>query len=152
MGCNGGTLWQCLFSFFRQGARRGYPAATGEGIEPATITSDASGSWGGGAFNSQGEWFQFRWPDLWAPFHITEKELLPIVISMAMWGRRWQGEWVRCRCDNAAVVATIRSGCSKDVLAMHLMRSSFFFLAAYDIRLWTVHVPGVQNNAADALS
>ena len=35
MGCNGGTLWQYLFSFFRQGARRGYPAARGEGIELA---------------------------------------------------------------------------------------------------------------------
>ena len=117
-----------------------------------TVTSDASGSWGCGAFNCQGGWFQLQWPESWSSIHITVKELLPIVMSVAVWGHRWQGKCVRCRCDNAAVVAIIRKGSSKEPRVMHLMRSLFFFLASYDITLWSVHVPGILNGAADALS
>ena len=35
---------------------------------------------------------------------------------------------------------------------MHLLRSLFFLVATYDLKLWSVHVPGVLNGAADALS
>ena len=52
----------------------------------ATITSDASGRWGCGAFTDRGEWFQFRWPAEWSSVHITAKELLPIVVACAVWG------------------------------------------------------------------
>ena len=38
-----------------------------------TLTSDASGCWGCGAFSSEGLWFQFRWPEVWAGVHITVK-------------------------------------------------------------------------------
>ena len=55
----------------------------------ATITSDASGQWGCGAFSSDGEWFQLEWPDSWIGVHITIKELLPMVVAMAMWGKKW---------------------------------------------------------------
>ena len=45
-------------------------------------------------------------------------------------GRSWLGRTIRCRCDNMAVVAILKSGSSKDERAMHLMRSLFFFLAS----------------------
>ena len=61
----------------------------------AIITSDASGSWGCGAFNSlvEAAWFQLRWPESWSSVHITAKELVPIIIAVAVWedsGRVWQ--------------------------------------------------------------
>ena len=92
-----------------------------------TITSDASGSWGCGAYTCSGEWFQLKWPKRWHHYHITVKELLPIVLAIAMWGRDWQGSSIRCRCDNAAVVAVLRSGWCKNKYAMHLLRSLHFF-------------------------
>ena len=92
----------------------------------ATVTSDASGCWGCGAFSSAGTWFQFCWPPAWAPNHITVKELVPIVVACAVWGHLWKGKTVRCLCDNAAVVAIIRSGSSKDPVAMHLMFCDWF--------------------------
>lgn len=116
------------------------------------ITSDASGSWGCGAFSSVGDWFQLKLPESWDHVHITVKELLPIVIGAALWGKHWQGGAVRCRCDNAAVVAVLRSGRSRDERVMHLMRSLFFFLAQHDMSLVAEHIPGVENGAADALS
>ena len=89
----------------------------------ATLTSDASGRWGCG--------FQFRWPPAWEAIHITVKELLPIVVACAVWGHQWRGCTILCRCDNAAVVAILKSGSSKDRVAMHLMRCLFFFTAHY---------------------
>ena len=76
----------------------------------ATITSEASGTWGCGAFSSRGEWFQLEWPDSWRELHITIQELLPIVLSVALWGGQWHDSTVRCRCDNAAVVAIVNKG------------------------------------------
>ena len=115
----------------------------------ATITSDASGSWGCGAYLSSGEWFQLCWPDSWKAVNITVKELLPIVLGAALWGKQWRG---RCRCDNAAIVDILKAGRSKDERVMHLMQSLFFFLASYNIVLVGEHIAGVNNGAADALS
>ena len=98
-----------------------------------SITSDASGTWGCGAYSSAREWFQLRWPESWSGVHITVKELLPIVLGVALWGRKWRGSTIRCWCDNMAVIAILKSGCSRDERVMHLMRSFFFFLASYNI-------------------
>jgi len=117
-----------------------------------TITSDASGSWGWGAYLSTGLWFQLEWPRSWAGYHITVKEMLPIGLATAMWGRQWRGKSVQCRCDNAAVVATLKSGWCKNKHAMHLLRSLYFFQAAYQVRLITEHNKGAHNELADAIS
>ena len=117
-----------------------------------TLTTDASGSWGCGAFISTGQWFQFPWPEVWKEVHITVKELLPIVVACAVWGHLWRGTAVCCRCDNMAVVAIIRAGSSKHPLAMHLMRCLFFFTAYHQLYLAPEHLPGRLNTAADSLS
>ncbi len=40
------------------------------------LTSDASGSWGCGAFTASGEWFQLRLPESWDAVHITAKPMI----------------------------------------------------------------------------
>ena len=94
------------------------------------LTSDASGSWGCGAYTSTGEWFQLMLSDDWSGIHITVKELLPIVL-VAIWGSRWKGLTVLCRCDNAAVVSIVNSGRSRMDQVMHLMRCLSFFLEVH---------------------
>ena len=118
-------------------------------IGRASITSDASGRWGCGAFTDSGDWFQLQWRPGWEGVHIT---VLPIVIGCAVWGDWWKGETVRCLCDNAAVVAIIKSGSSRDKRVMHLMRCLFFFTAIHQIVLAPSHIPGKLNTAADMLS
>lgn len=98
-----------------------------EQVPTVTVTSDASGVWGCGTYSSAGHWFQFQWPDVWASVHITGKELLPIVVACAVWGHQWNDRTIRCLCDNAAVVAILRSGSSKHGLVMHLLCCLFFF-------------------------
>ena len=48
-----------------------------------TVYSDASGSWGYGAWTGP-LWFQGQWPASWATANITVKELLPIVLAAAV--------------------------------------------------------------------
>ena len=84
--------------------------------------------------------------------HITVKELLPIIMAVAIWGKVWRGKTVRCVCDNAAVVTILNSGKSRNDLVMHLMRCLFFFLARFNVFLFAVHLLGRENIAADALS
>jgi len=51
-----------------------------------------------------------------------------------------------------AVVQVITSLTSRDELLMHLLRLLYFYLALYSIRLRAVHVPGIHNIKADAIS
>ena len=59
---------------------------------------------------------------------------------------------MKCVCDNAAVVAIINSGRSKDSWAMHLICCLTFFLSHFNMILFAEHLPGKDNVAADALS
>ena len=115
------------------------------------ITSDASGSWGSGAFHAN-EWFQMEWDSHTTPLHITIKELFPVVIATAIWGRNWVGKTL---CNNMAVVHIIRTQQSKDHNAMHLMRClaliecSFHFtladaLSRNNLHHFLAHYPQTQ--------
>ena len=116
-----------------------------------TVTSDASGSWGCGAF-SEREWFQLRWPETFRELHITVKELAPIVLAAAVWGKEWKGKCVMSYCDNAAVVVIINKGDSKEPEAMHLVRCLAFLKAKFQFSLVSSHIKGINNELADALS
>ena len=117
------------------------------------IWSDASGSWGSGALWG-GKWFQVPWGE-WPAFReasIAAKELLPIIVAAAVWGAAWVGSTVCCHCDNQSVVASVRGGYCKDASMVHMLRCLFFLEAKFSLTLTAVHVPGVNNGAADAIS
>ena len=90
------------------------------------IWTDASGSYGCGAWDpASGEWIQLQWSavnrqDEMAEESITAKELLPIVLACAVWGRRWVGQVVRVSCDNTGTVAVVNLGYSRSPQIMHL--------------------------------
>ena len=87
-------------------------------------------------------------PETWNDIYITVKELLPIVLGVAVWGRAWRGYKVTCLCDNTAVVAIMNSGWSRMDRVMHLMRSLTFFFARLGVLLSCTYLPGVENGAA----
>ena len=108
-----------------------------------TLTSDASGSWGCGAFAGS-YWFQLKWAGHIASSHIAVKEMVPIVIAAAVWGPQWRGKTVRAQCDNAAVVTIINHGSSRDQDIMHLMRCLAFIAAKFEFHIWAQHIKGVD--------
>ena len=117
----------------------------------ASVTSDASGGWGCGAYWGS-QWFMLPWEGPIKQCHITAKELVPIVVAAAVWGKGWQGQTVQVWCDNTAVVNIINRGSSRDKDAMHLARCLAFIEAKFDLDLVASHIKGVNNTLADALS
>ena len=98
------------------------------------LQTDASGAWGcGGIFKEH--WFQWPWSTEWSTTGIVAKELVPIVISCAIWGPCLAGQRVLCQCDNQSLVLSINKGYSRDPLVMHLLRYQWFFVAVYDIKI-----------------
>ena len=94
--------------------------------------------------------FSLEWPQAWTMVHITVKELLPVVVSVALWGKQWAGKVIYCRCDNAAVVNILRSGWCKNDLPMHLLRCLFFLPARAQVVLQSAHIPGKLMGLVDA--
>ena len=116
------------------------------------IHTDASGTFGGGALSSDGRWLQVQWPESWSEVDISIKEMVPIVVAAAMWGRSWHQHRVFFHSDNAAVVAIIQKRSAKQPAMLHLLRCLYFYAAFYQFSYSAHHVPGVTNVAADALS
>ena len=88
----------------------------------------------------------------WKNVHITFKELVPVVMAVALWGGRWRGGTILCRSGNAAVVSIVNSGRSDKELAMHLVRTLSFYTAYYELVVVAEHVAGRQNEAVGAIS
>lgn len=117
----------------------------------AEVTSDASGSWGCGAFSGS-SWFQLKWSTSYVDSHISAKELVPIVIAAVVWGEGWRGKSIQVWCDNVATVSTINQGSSANRDVMHLARCLAFIKAKFEFELMATHLPGAKNSIADALS
>ena len=113
------------------------------------LTSDASSRCGCGAFWNT-LWFQFEWSEALSTLHITNKELIPIVLQLDLHGGP-NGKHVS-PANNAAVIHIINSGTSSDCYAMALIRGLHFITARFNIALSAVHLPGSENALADALS
>ena len=115
------------------------------------LLTDASGSWGCGGTMGQ-DWFQCPWSKQWLGVNIATKELVPIVVAVAIWGPHWPSCHIHVRSDNMAVVAILKTRSSRDDCVMHLLRCLHFFCAKYGVRISATHIAGVENVAADALS
>ena len=64
-----------------------FPPAPNPTVE---FASDASGSWGCGAWCGE-RWWQLRWPQ-GRESKISFKELFAVVVLLAVWGRGWRGQ------------------------------------------------------------
>ena len=115
------------------------------------VTSDASGAWGCGAWHGSA-WFQLPLDERAANLSIAAKELVPIVLACAAWGRDWQACRVRCRCDNQVVVAALGSRSSRDPGVMHLLRCLVFVEAQLSCHLVGDYIDTHANHLADDLS
>ena len=114
--------------------------------------TDASGSFGCGAFSLENGWFQLEWPESWSRVHIAAKELVPMVIAAALWGPHWHGSCILFRTDNMAVVEVLRSHSAHDPLLMHLLRCLVFYASVHHFVIVGEHIAGVHNAAADVIS
>jgi len=95
---------------------------------------------------------QLPWDNYLMHSHISVKELTPIVIAAAIWGKKWFGQSLQVRSDNIATVAAVISGTSHNSEAMYLLRCLSFITAKFELSFSAVHLPGRKNIIAVALS
>ena len=115
------------------------------------VVSDASGSWGCGAF-SLPNWFHLQWSPSTQIFSIAVKELFPVVVAAAIFGSQWSGKLVRFKVDNMAVVQVLQATYSREPHLMHLIRMLVFFAAHFNFWFTASHIAGSDNMLADFLS
>ena len=143
--------WDCFLEMWN--GRRMIEVLNRSATPSVVLHTDASGSWGCGAFwMKTGRWIQCQWPQQWLTKNITVKEMLPIVLAMAMWGKLCSHQHILVYCDNMAVVEIMVTKTSRDREIMHLLRCLYFFTAIFDINLKVVHIEGKSNSIADAIS
>ena len=115
------------------------------------LFSDASGSWGCGAYWGS-QWFHLQWPSNLQTCPIATKELIPVVIAAAIFGRQWHGQLVQFSVDNMAVVHVLKATYCKDLHLMHLICILVFLAACFNFWFVANHIVGKDNYLADDLS
>ena len=103
----------------------------------------------GGFFQNQ--WFQGYFPPELASDGTSMAlcELYPIVMACILWGHTWSRKRILFHCDNLGTAEIITKGRSKIKTIMTLMRKLTYHSAMNN---YVIHIAGVHNNIADALS
>ena len=117
------------------------------------FSSDASESWGCGAIWAT-NWIQCEWQATMGRQEYSPQRAMANCLSLCNtgWGASWSHKRIQVLCDNAVVIEIINAKTTKCRDIMHLLRCLHFFLAYHGCTLQAVHVPGVLNVAADAIS
>lgn len=118
--------------------------------EQLCLYTDSSNLGLGGVFGIK--WFTERWPVNLLQYHITIRELFPIVLAIHLWGRNLQNKCVQFHTDNMAVVHIINKQTSKDPTIMKFVRQFVLPILKYNIIFKALHIKGAKNKAADQLS
>ena len=114
------------------------------------LYTDSSNTGFGAYLNN--EWFAGEWPETWKYFHITIKELFPIVLAVEMWAKYLQNRCIIFHTDNIACAYIINKLSSKESTLMVLVRRLVVQSLKYNIMFKAEHLPGIQNNLSDKLS
>ena len=84
--------------------------------------------------------------------HITQLEMLNVVVALKVWANIWANKRIKISCDNLAVVEILKSGKARDSFLATCARNIWLITAMFNIDIVIIHVPGVSNQVADLLS
>ncbi|XP_069125516.1 uncharacterized protein [Argopecten irradians] len=104
----------------------------------------------------QNQWVCLQWPFAWRKLDlirdITFLELVPIALAMVIWGEQFKNKKVIFHCDNQALVEILNKKTSKSNRVMKLIRPLVLTSLKSNIQFKSIHVQGLHNSIADALS
>ncbi|KAM4770950.1 uncharacterized protein WCC33_002735 [Rhinophrynus dorsalis] len=128
------------------------PEQTNEELQ---LFTDAAGAVGFGAY-FEGSWCAQQWPPHWAQNGLTKNmaflELFPIVVALELWWQKLRNRAVRFWSDNMSVVHAVNNLSSGSLPVIWLLRRLVLICMRHNIQFRAMHVPGVDNGIADALS
>ena len=78
--------------------------------------------------------------------------MLNVMIALRVFAHAWRGNHVMFHIDNQAVVFSLKFSRMKDQILQAIVRTIWLLAATHDIQLSYSHIPGIQNQEADALS
>lgn len=113
--------------------------------------TDSSGSLGYGAIFGH-KWFYGEWPSKWKSKNIIILEMFPIVLSVGIWADKLANRCVMFHTDNKALAEVINKKTTKEKELLVLVRALVLFCLQHNILFKAVHLPGLLNTKADALS
>ena len=112
---------------------------------------DAAGSLRYGAVFGT-HWFCSQWPHTWLARNIIVLEMFPIVISVSIWTSELANKCILFHTDNQGLVEVINRKTTKDRQLLVLLCELILQCLKHNILFRVIHVPGVLNVIADALS
>ena len=84
--------------------------------------------------------------------HINALELLTISVAIKLWGHLWKGKRIMIYTDNMTSAVVLKSGRTRDPFLLSCLRENSFVCAQGEFEVRAIHLPGLENRAADALS
>ncbi|KAJ1138211.1 hypothetical protein NDU88_004602 [Pleurodeles waltl] len=117
------------------------------------LFSDAAESSGFGLY-WEGRWCAEEWPSEWKNGgHSTAfLELFPLIVAVCLWGSELWHSRVLFHVDNLAVVQMVNRQSAREARVLQLMHIFVLQCLRNEIFFRARHVPGVNNDIADALS
>ena len=91
-------------------------------------------------------------PPSWTSKNIIVLEMFPIVPSIKIWGSQLANKCITFHTDNQALSEVINKKTTKDRELLVLLRALVLSCLQNNILFKAVHLPGVHNTKADALS
>lgn len=120
------------------------------------FTDSAGGDGKGCGAYFSGKWSFFEWPSTWSELgilrDITFLELVPVVLSMEIWGNQLQNKKIMFHIDNIALVDILNSQTSKSKRVMSLVRPFVLCTLQNNIIFRAKHIAGKYNDIADSIS
>jgi hypothetical protein len=121
-----------------------------------SIFTDSSSIVGfGGYYREKEEGFLDGWdnhPVPVTPDAMSYRELYPIIVSCAVWGKCWKRKRIKFMCDNQGTVAILRKGSSRCENINKLMRQLAIIATRYNFTFTAQWLSTKVNDHADALS
>ena len=103
-----------------------------------------------------GHWVSEKWPEFIGndicTYNIDFRELFAIYAAIIIFAGKLSGRQVIIHTDNLPIVHAWHKGSSTSHLIMSLTRSILMIAANNEFAISLQHIPGVRNEAADALS
>ena len=120
------------------------------------FTDSAGGSTKGCGSYFQGKWTFLKWPEEWSGTDIlkdiTYLEMIPIALSVYLWGNLFLKKKILINSDNKAVVEILNSKTSKSVRVMSLVRHIVYWSLLSNVHIKGQYVPDCNNVLADCIS
>lgn len=84
--------------------------------------------------------------------HIHCLDMLVVIVTVHIWGKKLKGKTFLIFCDNEASVTVINSGSTKDSFMQNCLRELCFVKATHEFEVRAKHIAGEENRLADYLS